>query len=364
MVLTGRADGLPLVAPDGIVERILGLGAPLGVDTLALLGERAAAAGFTRGGDVSCGGATRLLPARDGWLAVCLARHDDVGLVPAWLELDAIDDDPWAVVAATVAERPAADVADRAAWLGLPVSQVGSTAADGDPVEATRLRERTVRRGVPPLVVDLSSLWAGPLCARLLGERGARVVKVESVHRPDGARRGPPAFYDWLHAGHESIVLDLRSPAGVQELERLLCSADVVIEASRPRALEQLGIDAPPIVDVGPDVWVSITGHGRQGPGRDRVAFGDDAAAAGDLVAHDERGPCFVADAVADPLTGVAAAAAAVVALAAGGGWLLDVAMSRVAAHVAGGAPGARWAHGDPGEAAPATVGAPALADG
>jgi hypothetical protein len=294
---------------------------------------------------------------------VCLARDDDIALIPAWLEVDPIAGDPWEVVAPVVRDRAAADVADRAAWLGLPVSRVGSTTADGDPVRATRLRTRSARRGDPLLIVDLSSLWAGPLCARLLGDRGGRVVKVESVHRADGARRGPAAFYDRLHQGHESVVLDLRSRAGVHELERLLRSADVVIEASRPRALEQLGIHAAAVVDAGPDAWVSITGHGRHAPERDRVAFGDDAAAAGGLGAHDDRGPCFVADAVADPLAGVAAAAAGVGALAAGGGWLLDVAMSRVAAHVAGGAPaGVPWAAGELGEAALAASGAHALA--
>ena len=94
------------------------------------------------------------------------------------------------------------------------------------------------------------------------------------------------------------------------------------------------------------------------GPERERVAFGDDAAAAGGLVAHDDEGPCFVADAVADPLTGVAAAAAAVAALEVGGGWLLDVAMSRVAAHVAAGAAaGARWLADASNEATTAATG-------
>ena len=165
MALTGRADGPPLVAPHGVVDRMVALGAPLGVDTLALLGERAAAAGFTRRGDISCGGATRLLPARDGWVAVCLARDDDVALVPAWLEVDPIEGDPWEVVAAVVRHRSAAEVVGRAAWLGLPVSGVSSKTADGDAVQSRRVRERTVRRGSPLLVVDLSSLWAGPLCA-------------------------------------------------------------------------------------------------------------------------------------------------------------------------------------------------------
>jgi hypothetical protein len=66
------------------------------------------------------------------------------------------------------------------------------------------------------------------------------------------------------------------------------------------------------------------------------VAFGDDAAVAGGLVVWDHHGPCFCADAVADPTTGLVAAAAALAALGRGGRWLLDVAMAGVAAHLAG----------------------------
>jgi crotonobetainyl-CoA:carnitine CoA-transferase CaiB-like acyl-CoA transferase len=117
-------------------------------------------------------------------------------------------------------------------------------------------------------------------------------------------------------------------------------AADVVVEASRPRALEQLGIVAEAVLATaaggGPRVWVSITGYGRAAPGRDRVAFGDDAAVAGGLVVWDEAGPCFLADAVADPCAGLVAAAAVLRALAAGGRWLLDVSMRDVAAHLAG----------------------------
>jgi crotonobetainyl-CoA:carnitine CoA-transferase CaiB-like acyl-CoA transferase len=80
-------------------------------------------------------------------------------------------------------------------------------------------------------------------------------------------------------------------------------------------------------------VWVSITGYGRAD---DRVAFGDDAAAAGGLVVWHEDSPMFCADAVADPLTGMTAAAACLEALAGGGRWLLDVSMAGVCAALAG----------------------------
>ncbi|MCM3921727.1 CoA transferase [Frankia sp. AiPs1] len=214
----------------------------------------------------------------------------------------------------------------------------------------------------PPLVVDLSAMWAGPLCAHLLGEAGMRVVKVESVHRPDGARRGDPEFYDWLHAGHESVALDFTTPGGRAMLRRLVERADVVIESSRPRALAQLGLDAAELVAARPGrTWVSITGYGRAyadaHPGPDPVAFGDDAAVAGGLVGWDRAGgdtasPVFCGDAIADPLTGLFAALAVAASVLGGGGHLLDVAMREVAAWVA--APPDRGMGPPDGEADPA----------
>jgi crotonobetainyl-CoA:carnitine CoA-transferase CaiB-like acyl-CoA transferase len=188
------------------------------------------------------------------------------------------------------------------------------------------------------LVVDLSSLWAGPLCGQLLAEAGARVIKVESIGRPDGARRGPAAFFDLLNGPKRSVALDLASAAGRRDLRAVLAAADVVIESSRPRALQQLGVDVPDVLGQpeGPRVWVSITSHGR-GPGQGlRVGFGDVAAVAGGLVAGEDAAPCFLADAVADPLTGLVAAAAVLEALSAGGSWLIDAAMAPMAAGVAG----------------------------
>ena len=191
--------------------------------------------------------------------------------------------------------------------------------------------------GRRPLVVDLSSLWAGPLCGRLLRSAGARVVKVEGANRPDGARFGPPSFFALMNDGKEQVVVDLRTTAGIGELRKLLCAADVVIEASRPRALEQLGLDARSLAgESSARAWVAITGYGQSPPEREWVAFGDDAAAAGGLVVWDDEGPCFCADAVADPLTGLLAATAASIVLATGGRRLIDVALARTAAAVAG----------------------------
>ena len=116
--------------------------------------------------------------------------------------------------------------------------------------------------------------------------------------------------------------------AGTRALHRLLEHADVVIEASRPRALAQLGIDPLQLVASGPRAWVSITGHGYRGEAARRIGFGDDAAVAGGLVVWDGPDPYLCCDAVADPISGLTAAAAVLSALAAGGRWHLDVAMS------------------------------------
>ena len=213
------------------------------------------------------------------------------------------------------------------------------------------------------LVVDLSALWAGPLCGQLLATAGADVVKVESLARPDGARHGPAAFFDLMNGPKRSVALDLATPAGLRDLRRLIQAADVVIESARPRALEQMGIVAAEELrrPAGPQLWTSITSHGR-GPGQaERVAFGDVAAAAGGLVARDHQGPCFLADAVADPLCGLVAAAAVLEALAAGGRWLLSVALAPLAAAVAGPGLVVEGASARPPRARPAVCPAPPL---
>lgn len=345
--LTGRRDGPPLDVPVGVVRLATELAVSIGevsgrlgraidLDGPELLGERAAMTGLARTGDVSCGGATRLLHAADGWLAVSLARDEDIAAVPAWLEVSMPDDghERWAAIADVVARRPSNEIVERGVLLGLPIARRAEVRMSADAAPATWRQVSGASARRRPLddavVIDLSSLWAGPLAASILGLAGARVITVESVHRPDGARSGSAAFFDLLHVGSESVCLDFRNSADVAALRRLLEKSDVVIEASRPRALAHLGLDRDTVL--GPRVWASITGHGRVGPAADRIGFGDDAAVAGGLVAVDATGPCFVVDAVADPLTGLAAADAVLGRFEAGGSWHLDLSLARTAA--------------------------------
>jgi hypothetical protein len=314
-----------------------------------LLGERAAIAGLSRNGTVSVGASCRILRARNGWIAVNLPREDDVGMLAAWLEEDR-HEAPWTFVRTRVLDRDAAALVARGRMLGLPVAEL--PAAHSSPIEAgtdawLRIAVRSAPRepdttgSARPLIVDLSSLWAGPLCAHLLGLAGGDVIKVESVGRPDGARRGPSRFYDLLNAGKRSVSLDFKSTDGLRVLHSLLARADIVVDASRPRALEQLGVSAVNLVRARPGLtWVSITGYGRDTPAGDWIAFGDDAAAAAGLTAVSETGaPIFCGDAIADPLTGMHAAVAAHASWQQGGGRLLELSLRNVAAHVLGFAP-------------------------
>ncbi len=346
--LTGRQDGPPLVPPGHAATRARELAAcvariGIDVDGPALLAERAAFTGHRRGGVRSAGGSSRLLPTADGWAAVSCARPDDLLLLGALVGAE-LPPDPWPAVAAWLAAHSGAELAGRAELLGVaaaPVPPAGPAApvppAGPRPGAPFRPMKGEAKGGHAPqdagmggtsrglaglLVVDFSALWAGPLCANLLGMGGARVVKVETPSRPDGARRGNPDFYRLLHAGHRSVVADPSELDDRRFLSALVEAADIVIEASRPRALAGWGL--------GPEqtkaTWVSITAAGRRSH---RIGFGDDVAAGGGLVAWDAQGPVFVGDAIADPLAGLTAAARVATSVP---GELIEIDMTAVVA--------------------------------
>lgn len=337
MELTGTADGppalvagAPATAMRGALLALTVLAQIAGLDPASLpdaraLSERAAYLGLGRNGRISAGGATRLLDAPDGRLAITLSRPDDIAALPALTGRDADAADPWCTLANWVGETAATDVVERAALLGLAAGVVDSTV----PAAAETLRRPLISPAPLAdqiLVVDLSALWAGPLCAHLLGRLGARVVTVESTTRPDPTRTMTPRFHQLLRGGTEQIALDLATSDGVAELTKLVEIADVVIESTRPRALHQLGIYPAEIVASAKACsWVSITAYGRE---HNRVGYGDDVAAAAGLLG---TGDVFAGDAIADPLTGAHAAVAALAGVLAGRSAVLDISMYGVA---------------------------------
>jgi len=353
--LTGRPGGAAPDLPAGLLPGLRRMAEAIGrhsaelghrvvLDPEAVACERALAAGLTRNGHISCGGACRLLATADHWVGVSLPRPEDWESTAAWLEVGApIGDGRWDLVAAHVSGRTGDGLVERAVLLGMAVAVVGerTTGDHGSPVPDGAVSGVAVRDVGPGdavadarrlAVVDLSSLWAGPLAGSVLARAGARVVKVESTTRPDAARAGPPSLFRSLNAGKASVTLDFGSSSGRRELHDLVSRSDVVITSARPRALEQLGLDpAASVAGGGPAVWLAVTGYG-DGPGSaDRVAFGDDAAAAGGLVVWDAEGPCFCADALADPATGLAGAATVLELLASGRRAVVTASMADIA---------------------------------
>ena len=325
---------------DGVVRALRAVcpESPLNtLDGAQLLGERAALAGYRRAGDIAPGGSCRLLATADGWLAVNLSRPTDWELLPAWFEGAPLAD--WPAVATALRQRSTLPSLERGRLLGLALAPLARAPARPVPWHQARVRTAAshTQRGAAPLVVDLSALWAGPLCTQLLQMMGARVIKVESTGRPDGMRAAATGFYDLLNAGKASLALDFSQPSELGSLRKLLLQADIIIEGSRPRALRQLGIRAEDIVHENPAAtWLSICGYGRDEPAAQWVAFGDDAAVAGGLsqVLWDcSRRPMFCADAIADPLAGMHAALAAWCSFMQGGGRVLSVALHDVIAY-------------------------------
>lgn len=141
-------------------------------------------------------------------------------------------------------------------------------------------------------VVDLSRALAGPHAAMMLGDMGARVIKVESPGKGDDTRGwGPPfvgpeddpisTYYLAANRNKESITLDLKSDDGRDILTRLVERADVLIENFRPGVLARLGFPNDRLHEINPRLVVlAISGFGHDGPqggraGYDQIAQGE-----------------------------------------------------------------------------------------
>jgi hypothetical protein len=334
---------IPLAAQaDGLIRRLAqstGCAAIAQLDGATLLGERAMLANWVIPGRVSAGGGTRLYAAAGDCVALNLSRPDDRALLPALFESDSLDTDDDVGIAERIRHCEANALVARARLMGLAMAAEHQTPpplpSDGVALSAGCARRFAL--GHAPRVLDLSALWAGPLAAHLLWLAGAEVVKVESRGRLDAMRNGDPTFHALLNQGKASVVLDFKAASDRQALLALIACSDIVIEAGRPRGLEQLGIEAPAMVANTPGlVWITITAHGAQGDAADWVGFGDDCGVAAGLSAALRSltsRSAFIGDAIADPLTGIAAALLAWNSWRSGRGGRFGVALSQVTAH-------------------------------
>ena len=287
------------------------------VDPQELLAQRVRHTSWQSGPFQSVGGSCHLMLTSDEqWVAINLARTEDHELLGIFFPKISRRENQIdiAQVRHEVRRCTATVLIDYAIEVGLPISRLGEVTNKYSvcelPIAIQQFEKQLDLTLSSQLrVVDLSSLWAGPLCSQLLQRCGHLVTKVESLHRPDGARFGNPDFFAALDADKDHVEIDFHSEHGINQLRELISNADVVIEGSRPRAMQQLGIDADQIVrEAQPQVWLSITGCGRSGMAGQRVGFGDDCAVAGGLVDETSDGPQFLGDAIADPISALVAA--------------------------------------------------------
>lgn len=115
-------------------------------------------------------------------------------------------------------------------------------------------------------VIDLSQQLPGPYASMLLHDLGAHVIKVEPT-TGDPARELDPPMFDRINRGKKSVVLDLKSPVGQQQLHWLVARSDVVLEGFRPGATSRLSADWATLKEINPSlVYCSLTGFGNSGP--------------------------------------------------------------------------------------------------
>jgi len=205
-------------------------------------------------------------------------------------------------------------------------------------------------------VLDLTRVLSGPYCTMLLGDMGARIIKVEQPGKGDDTRAwGPPflsplaqnprdgspdypgesAYFLSINRNKESVTIDFKQPEGRALVAQLIAKADVVVENFRPGTLDKLGLDYKNLAPHHPRlVYCSVSGFGQTGPRRAEPGYDAIMQAEGGLmsITGSTAGPSFrLGVAIVDIVTGMFAAYGTAMALFArertGRGQLVDVAM-------------------------------------
>ena len=191
-------------------------------------------------------------------------------------------------------------------------------------------------------IVDLTRVLSGPYCTMVLGDLGARVIKVEHPGKGDDTRHwGPPflgeesAYFLSVNRNKESVTIDFKPAAGRAVLERLIASADVLVENFRPGTLDRAGLGWEAVHARHPRlVYASISGYGQTGPRREEAGYDAVMQAEGGLmsVTGDEDRPGYrLGVAITDMVAGLYCAQGITAALLArertGQGQRVDIGM-------------------------------------
>ena len=174
-------------------------------------------------------------------------------------------------------------------------------------------------------VLDLTAVVLGPLATQLLGDMGADVVKIEppegDLMRANGVStvKGMSSIFLAINRNKRSLAIDLKQPAGVAVIRRLLPTVDVLVHNMRTAAIERLGLGHAACAAVNPRLLYCVaTGFGEDGPDAGRPAFDDVIQAAcglAGLLGHDSGTPAYVPSLIADKTTGMALANAVLAGL-------------------------------------------------
>jgi crotonobetainyl-CoA:carnitine CoA-transferase CaiB-like acyl-CoA transferase len=128
-------------------------------------------------------------------------------------------------------------------------------------------------------VLDFSTTIAGPHCSRMLADMGAEVIKIETDEgetmrtRPP-VRNGCSTTFGQLNVGKKSLVLDLKSPDGIEAVRRLVASTDVLVENFRPGVMHRLKLDYETLRALNAKlIYCSISGYGQSGPSAELPAY-------------------------------------------------------------------------------------------
>ena len=176
------------------------------------------------------------------------------------------------------------------------------------------------------IVADLTQNVAGPFCTQILGDMGAEVIKVERPGRGDDARAWAPPYWGKesatfiaLNRNKKSLALDLKSPGGLEVLQRLVKRADVLVQSLRPGAIHELGLDFTAAERLNPRIiYCSITAFGARGPLRHLPGYDVLMQAYTGLMSvngHPDQEPARVGTSIVDMGTGMWAALGVVAAL-------------------------------------------------
>jgi crotonobetainyl-CoA:carnitine CoA-transferase CaiB-like acyl-CoA transferase len=175
-------------------------------------------------------------------------------------------------------------------------------------------------------VIDFTRVLSGPYCTMVLSDLGARVIKIEHPVRGDDTRHwGPPfighesAYFLSINRNKESLTLDFKQPAGQAILERLLSSADVLVENFRPGTLGDAGLGAETLMARYPRlIYCSVSGYGQTGPRRNEPGYDAVMQAEGGLmsITGEADGPPYrLGVAITDIVSGLFAAQGVLAAL-------------------------------------------------